>query len=199
MGAAGLDVPAEEQAGIKRNAATHQGDNAADSTDRCHPQHQGNQKNPEAADTAADFTSGQRRARPHEVLLTVSALSAVGGNATICDTDDAVALCRQFFIMGDQLKCSVMAARCLDQQLHDLVAGGLIQISRRFVSKQYLRAGDYGRAIATALLLTPGKLVGKMVKPVTKSDIDQRRLGLGKSLSITIQFKRDGGVFKRGH
>ena len=46
------------------------------------------------------------------------------------------------------------------QQVHDLVGGGGIEVARGFVGKQQLRPIDHGARNSHALLLATGKLVG---------------------------------------
>ena len=56
------------------------------------------------------------------------------------------------------------------QNRHDLVAGGLIEIARRFVGEQYARPGHERAGDGGALHLAAGQLARLVLQPMPEAD-----------------------------
>ena len=78
----------------------------------------------------------------------------------------AVAAMRQRDVVGHQYQRHAALGMFGEQQIHDLLAGGLIEVAGRLVGHQDGWIGRERAGERNALLLAAGKLRGIMMQPV---------------------------------
>ena len=72
--------------------------------------------------------------------------------------------------MGDQHQGRAVGARQLEQQVHDLLAGGAVEIAGRLVGQQQLRPADEGARHRHPLLLAARKLGRIVAEAMAEAD-----------------------------
>lgn len=101
-------------------------------------------------------------------------------------------------IVGDQDQGSARLATQVQEQVNDLLAGGLIQVAGGFVGKEHLGPGGIGAGDGDALLFTTRELPGVMAGAGGKSDALQGLVGAAWGIRCPGQLQRQQDIFARG-
>ena len=100
--------------------------------------------------------------------------------------------------MRHQKERGAELASKLEDQFHDMLAVGLVQVAGGFVGQENGRLGDDGTCERGTLLLAAGHLAGIVVDAMGKSHLGQRSRGPGQRVAPAHQLERYGDVLKRG-
>ncbi len=98
--------------------------------------------------------------------------------------------------MGDQHQGGATAGIEFEQQVADVLAGGLVQRPGGFIGEQDARAGDEGTGQGHALLLAAGQLPRVMAGAVRKTHLGQDLID-PRTVLAAGQFQRQCDVFGR--
>lgn len=101
--------------------------------------------------------------------------------------------------MGDQNQRGAVLAVERKQQVGNLIAGFAVEVARRLIGKQHLRASVKRPGQRHALLLTAGKLRRKVVETFPQPQLFQQRSGVIAAFTgiFTAQQARQLDVFQR--
>ena len=102
-------------------------------------------------------------------------------------------------VMGDEQQRGASALLQREQEVHDLRAGGEVEIAGRLVGEDQRgprpkRAGD-----RHALLLAAGELAGEMRLAMRQPDLGERRARRIEGVVPVEEFERQRHVLERGH
>ena len=100
--------------------------------------------------------------------------------------------------MGDEDQRGAVLAVERKQQVGNPVAGFTVKVAGRLIGKQHLRAAVKRAGQRHALLLTAGKLGGKMVETFPQTELFQQRLRMRAAFTavFTAQQRRKLDVFQ---
>ena len=156
----------------------------------------------EAAQAAAQFAQGKAQRQPkrprrrerlggngHEALQVGDSRSRCGPSAAARRDRSA----RQRGVVGHQHQRHAALGMLGEQEIDDLLAGGLVEIAGRFVRHQDSRIGRQRAGQRDALLLAAGQLRGIMMQPIAEADgrsssRARRGIGMPASSSGTATF-----------
>jgi acyl-CoA thioesterase-1 len=93
--------------------------------------------------------------------------------AAVVDAVDVLAALGQAQVVGDQHQRGAAAGVEFEQQVADVLAGGVVQRAGRFVGEQDARAGDEGTCQRHALLLATGQLARVVAGAMGQADLGQ--------------------------
>jgi acyl-CoA thioesterase-1 len=93
--------------------------------------------------------------------------------AAVVDAVDVLAALGQAQVVGDQHQRGAAAGVEFEQQVADVLAGGVVQRAGRFVGEQDARAGDEGTCQRHALLLAAGQLARVVAGAMGQADLGQ--------------------------
>jgi len=123
----------------------------------------------------------------------------VRDHQAVDDLQNMIAAPGKPHVMGYQQKRGAMLPRKIEQQVHDLPAGGAVEVAGRFVGKQQLGLRREGARNGHALLLAAGQLRGIMQGAGGKPDLAQRLLGAREGVGTAGKLQRQGDVLQRRH
>ena len=106
---------------------------------------------------------------------------------------DVLAALGQAQVVGDQDEGGATAGVEFEQQVADVLAGGMVERAGRFVGEQDARAGDEGTCQRHALLLATGQLARVVAGAMGQADLGQHLVHPCAVLA-SGQFQRQGDV-----
>ncbi|KAG1260214.1 hypothetical protein G6F65_015110 [Rhizopus arrhizus] len=113
----------------------------------------------------------QHQGREHAGSCCRSALDRQ--QAAVIDAVDVLAALGQPQVVGDQHQRGAAAGVEFEQQVADVLAGGVVQRAGRFVGEQDARAGDEGTCQGHALLLAARQLARVVTGAMAQADLRQ--------------------------
>jgi hypothetical protein len=101
-------------------------------------------------------------------------------------------------VVGDQHQGGAGLTAQVEQQVDDLVAGGLVQVAGGFIGEEYLGPGGIGAGDGHALLFTTRELPGVMAGAGGQSNALQGLVGAAGGVRRPGQLQGQQDVFARG-
>ena len=87
---------------------------------------------------------------------------------------DPVHACSEPFVVRGDQRGAALAPDKRKELLEHAVGSGLVEVARRFVCKDEIRAVGQSARHGNALLLAARKLAGSMIEPVSKAERSQQ-------------------------
>ncbi len=87
-------------------------------------------------------------------------MSRVRLDDAVLDDQDALAAAREAFVVSDEDHRELAVALLLEEELQDGLAGGAVEITRRFVREEDLGVVEEGAGHGDPLALSAGELAG---------------------------------------
>ena len=122
-----------------------------------------------------------------------------GGDAAVGEIDRAVAALGERKIMGDEEKGGAGPLLQREQEVHDVGAGGLVEIAGRLVGKDEGRLWRERPGHGHALLLAAGELAGEMRLAMGEADFGKRRAGGIEGIVAVEELERQRHVLDGRH